>query len=321
MNKLILIAILLVTAACQNSDKKREQKIVSDENKDPTKIYNLMGEILPPKSLSEEEKVTYTGNLVTAEQKFLAYPDSLELTIWYGRRLAYLGRYLDAIKVYSDGLIKFPKSYRLRRHRGHCYISTRQLNKAIKDFEMAAYHSLNAQNAIEPDGLPNKFNQPVGNDKFNIWYHFGLAHYLNGRYDKALSAYTKCMEFSDNDDLIVATTYWQYLTYKKLGNDPLASDLLNKMTSPLTLLENDSYQELIFLFQGKNEVEALIKSATTSDGNLNPTLAYGIGCYFQHEGKSNQANEIFLKIIESPSWHSFGYIGAEAELKTIFPVP
>lgn len=320
-SSLLLLPIILL--GCQPSSNRSEvsQSEESTLEKDPTKIYNFMGEELPPKQLTEEARATYEKTLLEARSNFEANPDSLELIIWYGRRLAYPGRYLEAIDVYTSGLEKFPTSYKLRRHRGHRYITTRQLEKAINDFEMAAFYSVNAENAIEPDGLPNKLNKPLGNDKFNIWYHYGLAHYLSGRYDKAISAYKKCMEFSDNDDLLSATSYWLYMTYKKIGNVTLADQLLVDIEGDMNIIENDVYMDLLLLFKGEKEADELLSQAFPEDGKIDPTLAYGVGNWFQQQGNIEKANEIFLKIMDSPYWDAFGYIAAEAELATAFPVP
>lgn len=322
MQKFTLLLISVLIFSCQPSSQTESRVIqIPEEAKDPTKIYNLMNEELPEKLLTEKQVLRYESNLAKAKAAYDAKPDSLDAILWYGRRLAYLGRYLEAIRVFSDGLRLYPDSYHLLRHRGHQFITTRQLSKAIKDFELAAYYSLNVENQIEPDGLPNKLNQPLGNDKFNIWYHFGLAYYLSGRYDKALSAYRKCQEFSNNNDLKVATTYWQYLTYMKLGNRELAVKLAKPVTGKMEIIENDPYRDLLLLFKGELAVDRLLKEATNEDGTLNPTIVYGIASHYQHNGSLDKANELFLRIVESPQWHTFGYIAAEAELKTIFPVP
>ncbi len=324
MKKITPILLVLIFFQCQQGSQSTSVESASTSSvidKDPSKIYNLMGEELPPKQLISDAKQKLEANLSEAKSNLDANPDSLELIIWYGRRLAYLGRYLDAIDVYSSGLEKFPTSYKLRRHRGHRYISTRQLDKAIEDFEMAAYYSVNAPNEVEPDGIPNKLNKPLGNDKFNIWYHYGLAHYLSGRYDKAISAYKKCMEFSDNDDLLAATTYWLFMTYKKIGNPELANSLLESINNRMIMVENDAYLNLLLLFKGEKSAEDLMKLAFPSNGESDPTLGYGIGNWYQQQGDIDKANEVFLKILESPKWDAFGYLAAEAELTAAFPVP
>lgn len=320
-NTTLIVVLIFIACQPQQQNENSAQVEVKEVVKDPNKIYNFMNQELPPKQLSQETSLLFNQNLEEARIRLEADPDSLDLIIWFGRRTAYLGKYLEAINVYSDGLVKYPNSYRLRRHRGHRYITTRQLDKALKDYEMAAYYSVNVENNIEPDGLPNKLNQPLGNDKFNIWYHFGLAHYLNGRFDKALSSYNRCMEYSDNDDLLVATTYWKYLTLNKLGNVELANQLLEETDLEMEIIENDAYLKLLKLYKKEIDPEALTIEATSESGELDPTIGYGIGSFYQHQSRFAKANQTFLNVLESPSWDAFGFIASEAELKTIFPVP
>lgn len=319
-----LVPLLVLTLfSCQtpNREASKVRNLAISEEKPINKIVSFLGEDLIGKELSNEAREKYEKNLQEAKERLDLNPDSLELIIWYGRRLAYLGRYLESIQVYTDGLNKYPLSYKLRRHRGHRYITTRQISKAVDDYELAAFHSTNATNAIEPDGLPNKLNKPLGNDFFNIWYHFGLAHYLDGRYDKAISAYIQCMKVSDNNDLLVATSYWLYMCYKKVGNVEMADNLLNPINAKIRLIENDAYLDLLLLFKGEYNAEKMLEKATSKDGILNPTLAYGIGNWYQQHGNTDKANGIFLQIMESPNWDSFGFIAAERELTSAFPVP
>ena len=66
------------------------------------------------------------AQLTEVQANFEVNPDSLDYIIWFGRRLAYLYHYKDAIRVYTEGLATHPDSYRLLRHRGHRYISIRK---------------------------------------------------------------------------------------------------------------------------------------------------------------------------------------------------
>ena len=323
MKRITPILLSLLFIQCETGSKSSVSNEATQvvKERDPAKVYNLMGEELNAIQPDPTDLSRLNANLEEAKINLNTHPDSLELIIWYGRRLGYTGRYLEAIDVFSQGIEKFPASYRLRRHRGHRYITTRQFEKAIQDFEMAAYYSVNAPNAIEPDGIPNKLNKPLSNDKFNIWYHYGLAHYLSGRYDKAISAYNRCLEFSDNDDLLVATTYWLFMTYKKIGNPELANQLLIPINAKMRMIENDDYLRLLLLFKGEKKVEDLIKKAFPEGQSINSTLGYGIGNWYQQQGDIEKANEIFLKVLDSPNWNKFGYISTEAELIVAFPVP
>lgn len=85
--------------------------------------------------------------------------------------MAYLGDYKRAIEIFTEGINKFPEDSRFLRHRAHRYISTRQLDNAIADFEKAVILIKDTEDVIEPDGVPNRLNQPVSSLHTNIYYH------------------------------------------------------------------------------------------------------------------------------------------------------
>ncbi len=176
------------------------------------------------------------SNLKQAQADYEKNPDDPERIIWLGRRTAYLWRYHDAIDIYSKGIKKHPNYPKLYRHRGHRYISIREFDKAISDFEKAARLTENLQDEIEPDGAPKKNNIPRGTLKFNIWYHLGLAHYLKGDFENALSAYFQCMKYSKNDDVLCATSDWLYMTYRRLGKNEEAAEVLEPIQENMEIL-------------------------------------------------------------------------------------
>ena len=172
-----------------------------------TIINPLTQSPFPPHPMSDKGKASAEENLAVALQNF-AKEASLENTIWLGRRLAYLYQFDEMFEVYTNGIRAFPESYELLRHRGHRYISTRQFDKAIVDFEQAAVIAKERPVEVEPDGAPNHLNQPTSNGHFNIWYHLGLAYYLTQNFEKAAEAYETCMTYSNNPDSICATVDW-----------------------------------------------------------------------------------------------------------------
>lgn len=95
-------------------------------------------------------------------------PGDADNIIWYGRRLAYAGDYREAIRVFSEGIARHPEDARMYRHRGHRYISIREIDRAIGDLEHAAKLIEGTADEIEPDGLPNALNIPVSTLHGNI---------------------------------------------------------------------------------------------------------------------------------------------------------
>lgn len=295
-----------------------QQEVNSDE-------YEAMSILGAP--LKRQE---FTGNSLRKKEQELAKalanyennPDSLPHIIWYGRRLAYLSRYKDAIGVYSEGLQKHPESYELLRHRGHRFITLRQFDNAISDLEKAAFLIRGSDAKIEQDGIPNRLNQPLTTIQFNVWYHLGLAYYLKGNYDKAISAYKKCMEVSTNDDLLVATSDWLYMTYRKIGNVEAAKALLEPITAKMTIIENSAYHKRLLMYKGEIAPEELLDVKVTNEASelQMATQGYGVGYWFMIQGDINKAREIFQSVLDTSYWPAFGYIASEVELNNLLLV-
>src|SRR5215216_407685 len=108
-----------------------------------------------PPQLSAETRREFETKLNDARELFEREPQSAERIIWLGRRTAYLGRYKDAIRIYTKALEKFPDDARLFRHRGHRFLTLRCFDLAISDLNRAAKLIKGKPDKIEPDGLPN----------------------------------------------------------------------------------------------------------------------------------------------------------------------
>lgn len=244
--------------------------------------------------------------------------------IWMGRRLAYLGEYESAIDEYTRGLMHYPKSYRLLRHRGHRWITLRRFDRAIKDLSRAASLIENMAVEVEPDGLPNDAGIPTSTSHTNIYYHLGLAHYLRGEFDEALRAYENCMRFVANDDMHVATAYWMYLTQRRLGLLNEASETLRPIPHKVHILENDAYRDLLMLYRAAQDIAAgrstlphSIRSRAEDVLQRSPddaTLGYGVGMLLFLYGQQTTAESVFRNITQSTPHAAFGHIAAEVEL-------
>lgn len=247
---------------------------------------------------------------------FEANPKDVEAIIWYGRRTAYLGQYQQAIDIYSKGLEKFPNEPRLYRHRGHRFISIREYEKAIADFEKAAQLIEGTQDEIEPDGMPNALNIPVSSLHGNIWYHLGLAYYLTHQYDKAYTAYLKCRESGSHHDNIVSSTHWLYMIQQRLGNPAKADSLLAPIHTDSTVIENQSYADLCRLYKGWIPVDSLVQDGPGSPSN--DAIRYGVANWYLYHGDTAQAKKLMDELIQTKVFSSFGYLAAESDLLRYF---
>jgi tetratricopeptide (TPR) repeat protein len=278
---------------------------------------SVMGKPLYPMELAAETRSALEANLAAAEAEHAKNPTSEEAIIWLGRRQAYLWRYRDAIATYSKGLALHPKSFRLYRHRGHRYITVRELDRAVADFERAATLIADVPDEVEPDGAPNKYGKPRSTSHSNIWYHLGLAYYLKGDFTNALRAYQQCMKVSANDDMRVATLDWLYMTYRRLGRHGAAQLLLDQVSDKMEILENESYHRRLLMYKGVLRPEQLLDTAHADDLTI-ATQGYGVGNWYFVEGDKAKAREIFEKVVQGRQWAAFGYIAAEVDLKRMY---
>lgn len=269
---------------------------------------------------SDESSKAMESRLEAAKASFDKNPKDADAIIWLGRRTAYLGRYKEAIEIFTKGISISPNDARFFRHRGHRFITLRCFDDAVKDFEKAAKLIKGKQDEIEPDGQPNAKNIPTSTLQSNIWYHLGLAYYLKGDFKKALNAYRECGKVSKNPDMLVATTHWLYMTLRRLNRNAEAAKTLEPIKENMDIIENDAYYKLLLMYKGKVSVETLIVEMKKSGSGLNnASVAYGIGNWYLYNNQKEKAFNVFREITSGDQWASFGFIAAEAELKRTSP--
>lgn len=308
MRSIVFIAVVVVLVS---SCRTAEQNIVNPD----VVLTGLDGRVFLRPEVSESAKAKLDTNLSIALKNFQLNP-SEENYIWLGRREAYLYNYERAISIFTDGLAKFPESYRLYRHRGHRYITTRQFDRAVEDLTRAAQLMPSDSLETEPDGQPNSINIPLSSTQFNVWYHLALAKYLKGDFQAARADYDSCMKVSVNDDLICATADWQYMTLRRLGAKEEADKVLMKIHEGMKIIENDSYFKRLKMYKEILHPDSVLNvNASNEDADLAlATQGYGVGNWYLYNGDEAKAKEIFQKVLEGKHFSAFGFIASEAEL-------
>ena len=116
---ILLFGILFIFSSClKNAEKENPAPSLPEGNQ----AISLLGEALYSSQPSEGDLEKYDS----AKLEYESNSGSADALIWYGRRTAYLGKYREAIKIYTEGINKFPEDARMYRHRGHRYISLRE---------------------------------------------------------------------------------------------------------------------------------------------------------------------------------------------------
>ncbi len=255
-------------------------------------VVSLLGKPLFRTPAEGDALAKLESGLRDAARKLESDPADPENIILYGRGLAALWRYREAIDVYTRGIAAHPDHAMLYRHRGHRYITVREFDKAVPDLDRAA-------------GLN-------GND-FDIWYHLALAHYLRGDFPRAEAAYLKCREAAKDEGSVIAVSNWLYISLMRQGKKAEAAGVLEGIREDMKAGENAAYHNLLLFYKGLKKEGDLEAAAASSDLDL-ATTGYGLACWYLYNGNTEKAFAYFKKIVAIPYWPAFGYIAAETEI-------
>ena len=290
--------MLAAAAACAGADAAETPQATS-----------LFGKPLYSPAPSPQALAKYQA----AKNDYEADPGNADKLIWYGRRAAYTGDFDGALRIFSEGVRKFPQDARILRHRGHRYITTRQFDRAITDFRKAYALIANRKDEIEPDGAPNARNIPLTTLGSNIRYHLGLAYYLKHNWMKALRFYGEEVKLADNDDRRIAADYWYYQILRRMGEDKKAADFLKTVPGKPDLIENEAYWRVLRLDKGEiTEAEAM-KGGAADPSSV--AVAYGVANYHLIKGDKVGALKRMNAIVDDTAgWAAFGTIAAESDL-------
>ena len=292
---------------------------------------SLLGDTLREFPLPGAVRARYERHLDTAMRAYRNAPTNPDSIIWLGRRQAYLGDIRGAINMYTYGVHPNGANHGanpwMYRHRGHRYITIREFDKAIADLERATSLVNGKPDIVEEDGQPNARQMPIGTLHSNVAYHLGLAYYLKGNFARAIPIYQGEMAAAKNDDRLVSTAHWLYMSLRRLGRDAEARALLDRIRPTMNVIENDAYHRLLLMYKGILPPDSVLSVGPTGEMSVtDATAAYGVANWHFYNGRTAEAERLFRRILAGGQWASFGYIASEAELARMqvqrnFPVP
>jgi tetratricopeptide (TPR) repeat protein len=313
-----LLLVLRTLVGCTLTGPEAEPASLSIQREDRragvAEARSLLGTPLVRPAFDDETRARLQSDLDAAWNAWHAAPTEEMSFVWLGRRLAYLGRYNDAIAVFTAGLETHPGSYRLRRHRGHRHITTRRFDLAIADLREAERIAIEGgiPDQTEPDGAPNELNIPLTTTHSNISYHLALAHYLSGDFEEALAVHRRNERFGGgNDDQRVSRAYWVYRALRELGRDTEARAVLeDALATDPTVIENYAYLAALRAYEAGGPY-----AADDPDGIPGATLAFGLAAELRADGRHAEARAMMQRIVDAGQpWAAFGFIAAEATL-------
>lgn len=280
----------------------------------PLEARTFAGAPLVRPELPEDFRAVQEGFLAESERLLAADPANADAAIWVGRRLGYLGRYNDAIAAYKAGAALHPFDARFLRHLGHRFITLRRLDEAIRSLETAAALMAGRPDEVEPDGLPNAAGIATSTLKGNIYYHLGLARFLNNDFAGAADAFAAAAALAGNPDSAAASCYWLYLARTRAGDEKGAKAALAPVSPEWEIIENGEYHRLALCYKGDLDCETLLEEARTAPGVAGTTLLYGLAVRRLIAKDRTTAGALMREIIARDDWASFGHIAAEADI-------
>lgn len=307
----VLLFLIAVFVSCQQESGLPGLPVLPENGQ----TISLLGDTLYTPSILLDDFDEMNRQLDETLADYRSDPDNADTILWLGRRAAALGEYRNAIGMFSEGIGKHPEDARMYRHRGHRYLNLRQFGLAIDDFEKAEELMDGAADEPEPDLFPNPAGIPTSTLKSNVWYHLGLARYLQGDFGQASEQFQKVLDLGLTSDMETSAIYWHYMALKRSGKDLEAGLILDRVSEDTNLLEGEVYLNLLLVFKGVFDADYLMESSP--EAMQNATFAYGIGNWHYMNGRQDRAAAIWEELHNGNQgqWPAFGYIAAEAELE------
>ncbi len=258
----------------------------------------------PPELTSQLGRKLYgladDPKLLDARAKLAADPKNVDLILALSKAQAAQRQYREAVATDTAGLAVAPANGALLLQRGHYELGLREFAAARHDLEKAAELTPGVQ---------------------EVFYHLGLAHFFLAEFADASVAFGRARELSQNDDGLISSSNWMYLSLRRSGKDRDADQVLARITPDVknTDAHDVFYLRLLRFYQGKmSEGEVLPPPPQGWDVETElafDTTAYGVGNWNLIHHKARHAKELFSKVVQGEAWNTFGFVGSEVELE------
>lgn len=260
------------------------------------------------------------------------------------RLKAYLGKFADAEAILTEALEHDPENPTFLRNRGHRRLTLRNYEGALADLTRASElvegqpdeHEF-YQRDVEQDlvniilnrmDLVREQHMPVNEEtnkatagmykstlQGSIWYHMGVVKYITGDYQGSFDDFGRSQQLGIDDDALIATFDWRYMSLRRMGRNEEAAALLADFdTSKLKVTDGeDFYLRRVKLYKGEATPEEVLEDLSESFLAL-ATQGYGVGNWHLYNGNEDEARRIFELVIKHGTPNAFAYMAAEQEL-------
>ena len=221
-------------------------------------------------------------------------PNNAEFPLGKCHALAAASRHTDAIAACSESLRLRPDNAGALRDRGHYYLNLGQVAPALADLTKAA---------------------ALAKTDRGVYYHLGVAYYLQGDFARAAAAYQSCLDNSTGVDAIECMA-WLYPSLVRAGRTQEAAALLARVNADPAVTGHPAwYLDRLLLFKGVR-TESEVAANLNAEGALSmSSIGYSLGLWHLLNGRPQRAREYFENAVATGFTPAWGYRCSEAELK------
>jgi tetratricopeptide (TPR) repeat protein len=234
-----------------------------------------------------------TGAVARAESALAADPRNVDRISALGVAQSGVRQYHEARRTFTRGLEIAPSNALLYRWRGHRYLSVRELDRALDDFNRGA-----------------RLDSTI----YGIWYHLGIVKFARGDFAGAADAFGRALPIAPDSGERSGATDWLWMSLSRAGRGAEAQALLDGRPDVPT--GGNAYTQRLRLYRGEVRPDSVFTPADTTDIAI-ATLSYGVGNWYLVRGDTAKAREWFERSVASGGWPAFGFIVSEAELRRL----
>lgn len=297
----VIAAIVVVSLSCCTT--KKEPLLM------PAEARSFLGDSLYARPADSLVVVRADSAMIALRAGNLTEEDFLTM----GRLLTSTNRFRAAIKLYDEGLQRFPDSYKLLRFRGHRYLNLREPDKAYADLTKAEALSRGNPDEWETDAA----GKPVATYRHQIWYHIGVYHYLMRAYRPAVDAFQQSLDATREGKNIAGASDWLYNACQRAGLTDRAQKVARQFTTDFDIEDkNYPYFRRLLLYNGIISPAELIDQQKPIDSMSlsDVTLLYGLANYYAYQQQFDKANPIYQKVAHARDWQGFAVACAEMDI-------
>ena len=242
------------------------------------------------------------GVVAAARKNLEADPNNVDLLLKLAAAQSSVWQNREAVETCTRVLKIAPDNAKALLERGHRELGLREFAHARDDLKRAM--------RLDPT-------------KVDVYYHLGLAHYFLGKFAESAEAFRHAVDLASSTDSRINSSNWLYASLRRAKKPREAAEALAAITPEMKNTADHTlfYLNLVRFFQGRlPEADAVPPEPpagnTDTEAELRfDTVGYGVGNWYLYNGKPEKAREYFSRVAKGHVWVTWGFIGAETDLR------